>query len=441
MGNILTNALDWLGKIGAATATAYAATGPVDTVPGFDADPYNRTFRESDSWDVSATYTPADMSNAITAADGGDLEAAADICEAQWTDDRVRGTMQTRIDALLGLNNDERLEFETDIEAVRDAARDDWYLSAPETELSKLIRWGLHLGIGFAQRKVLRVKVGKAERWVPRIETWHPRHFSWDHRRGVWTGSGLNAAGEAVTFDVRDDDPHWITFCPYGETRPWAEGTWRAVGLLWLVKTRGLRSWGKHNDLHGSGAMVGKAAAGASPDDRKKFWADLKTMGKNARIVLPDGYELDVLEAEAKTWETYDRAGTKADTGIAIVHLGQPMTTEVAKGAQTGSNSAQRVRQDYLEFDAETLGTWGHDKHLRAWAVWNFGSVDATPWPRYNAKPPLDLQLESATLSTLAGAIDQLEASPPPGFVLDKETLWRRYNIPMIEGAAPKVTE
>lgn len=409
-------------------------------VAPFDAEPDNRTYAEQDSWEVPTTFTPTDLSAALTAADGGDLEAAADICEAQWSDDRIRGTLQTRIDAILGLNNEEKLDFEADREAIRAAAAEDWYISAPETELSKLIRWGLHLGIGFAQRKVLRIRVGRAERWVPRIETWHPRGFKFDHKRGIWTGVGLDRrTGESITFDILPDDPHWVTYCPYGETRPWAEGTWRACGLVWLVKTRGYRAWGKHNDLHGSGALVGKAAAGASPESRKKFWADLKKMARNARIVLPDGYDLEILEAEARTWETYDRASTKADTAIAIIHLGQPMTTEVVKGAQTGSNAAQNVRQDYLEFDVETLSTWGHDKHFRAWAVWNFGDADLAPWPRYNAKPPPDLQLEATTLGALADAIDKLDAKPPDGFELDREVMWRRYNIAMKPAGSGRV--
>jgi phage gp29-like protein len=382
-------------------------------------------FREPSIWsDSTALWTPSQISNALSAADAGILSDAADLCDAQWTDDRIRGTLQTRVNALLGLNNDEKLDFTGDSKRVVKAIREDWWLSAPETELGKLIRWGLHLGIGFAQRKVVKAPSG---RWVPRLNTWNPRHFWQDYLTGLWNTTDRD--GNRI--EIRPDDPHWITFCPYGEERPWAEGTWRACALYWAIKTYGLRAWGKHNDLHGSGSLVGKAAPGANKADRTSFWNDLKSMGRTAKIVLPDGYTLDILEAESKTEETFVKSGERADVAIAIIHLGQPMTTEVPKGAQTGSEGARAVRQDYLEFDAEQLATWVHDRHLPAWAQWNFGDSSLAPWPRFNPSPPVNLQLEANTLAALAGAIEKLSMQAPEGMELDKEAMFYRYNIPL----------
>lgn len=389
----------------------------------------NVLFIESDVWDTTTKWTPGDITTALANADGGTLETAADICDAQWADDRIRGTLQTRVGALLGLNNDEKLEFWSDSARIKKAIAKDWWISAPETELGKLIRWGLHLGVGVAQRKV----VENDGRWIPRLQTWHPRALSFNRSSGLWSIRTADQ-GEIV---IAPDDPHWILFMPYGEGRPWAEGTWRTVGLLWLIKTMGLRAWGKHNELHGSGGLKGKAPSSATPADLQGFWTQLKLMGRNARIVLPEGYELDVLEATGKTWETFPQAVDKADTGIAIVHLGQPMTTEVPKSAQTGADNARAVRQDYLEFDAENLATWAHDKHLPAWAAWNFGDALLAPYPRYNASPPINMQIEASALATLGNALVTIDAfARKQELVIDVRQLLFRYNVPFREMTA-----
>ncbi len=394
-------------------------------------DSADHAYRTPDVWDTTVIWTPGDVTTALQEADSGQLQLAADLCDGQWTDDRARGTMQTRVGALLGLNNDEKLEFASDSARIRKAIKADWWISAPETELGKLIRWGLHLGIGFAQRRVVK----NEGRWVPRLQTWNPRSFTLDLASGLWRTYTRNDG----TVEIRPDDPHWVTFCPYGEDRPWAEGTWRAIALYWLIKTYGLRSWGKHNDVHGSGAIVGKTppigdnqtGVSCSDGDRQKFWADLKSMGRNARIVLPEGYSIEILEAKAATEDTFVKSGERADTAIAIVHLGQPMTTEIKGSPQTGADNARAVRQDYLEFDAEQLSTWVHDRHLPAWAAWNFSDANLAPWPRFNANPPVNLQLEANTLVALGNALEKLRTVAPEGQDVDTETMFYRYNIPL----------
>jgi phage gp29-like protein len=383
---------------------------------------WNALRQEEGAWDTTTSWTPTDVTTAISNADLGELETAADICDSQWSDDRIRGTLQTRVAALLGLNNDEKLEFSSESVRISKAIAKDWWISAPESELFKLIRWGLHLGVGVAQRRV----VESDGRWVPRLETWHPRALTYSQRTQRWSIRTYEG-----TIEIDPADPSWVMFLPYGSSRPWGEGTWKSCSLYWLIKTSGLRSWAKHNELHGSGGLKGKAPASASPQDLQSFWAQLKAMGRNARIVLPDGYDISVLEAAAATWNTFPAAIDKADTGIAIIHLGQPMTTEVPKSAQTGADNARAVRQDYLEFDAENLSTWMHDRHLPAWAEWNFGSASLAPWGRFNVSPPINLQIEANTLAALGGAIEKLNAVAPTGWAVDSEVMFKRYNVPL----------
>ena len=379
----------------------------------------NLLLHEPSQWDASTAWYPGDVEAALGTADGGYLEGAADIFDAMLRDDRIFGVVKTRVGALLGLNNSEKLSFETSQARVEKAIKVDLWDSCQEPELGKLIKWGLFLGVGYG--RALPVK--QAGRWVRKLRAWHPRFLSFAHQSQkwqVWTR-------ENGTVTIEPDDETWTFFLPYGQTRPWAEGCWLAAGLLWLVKLHALRGWGKHNEQHGSGAKVGKAPQGAKEADRRKFWSDLKIMARSASIVLPYGYELEQLEATARTWETFADAERSANAGLSIVVLGQPLTTEVPNAANTGATAASKVRQDYLEFDAGQVSTWAHE-YLGPWANWNFSAYDQAPWLVFDTAPPEDRAKEASTINTLGDGIAKLLGVEPG---VDVRALLERFGIPL----------
>lgn len=378
--------------------------------------------------DAGREWTLDAFSSALATADGGQLEYAADLCDSMWGDSRIRGVLTTRINALLGYNNDESLEFKADAVKVRKAIEEDWYAALPEPELSKLIRWGLLLGIGFAYRKVIQ----KNGRWIPRIKVWHPRCFVWDFQLRRWKGY----AADGKQFVIEPDDPNWVLFQPFGESRPWAEGLWRTLALYWLIANRGWRSWGKHNDVHGSAGLIGRLPEGETTksEGAQRFFRDLQALAKNARIVLAHGYELELLEAAANTWNTFESAISKAETAMAITVLGQPLTTEVPNAVQTGATAAIGVRQDYLEFDAEQTSTWAHDCMFPIWALWNFGNEELSPWPKYKVKPKEDLTALATRLNGASDAITKLLAAFREQ--IDFKALLETFNIPVKAGAS-----
>ena len=372
---------------------------------------------------TNVEWKPADLLRALTDADSGDLTLASDLCDAMVADDRVRGVLQTRVMAILGLNGDATLSFDCPSVRMRKAIERDWYASAPEAELSKLIRRALLLGLSVAQREV----VEHDGRWIPRIVPWDTRNvqFDWTRRKYI--------THDAAWKEQLIEGDQWVMMLPYGKSRPWAEGAWRAVAIYWLAKYHSIRNWARHNDLHGSGMVVGHLPEGTptKSDGAKKFWTDLKALARNARIVLPAGYTLEILEAQARTWETFPKLIEKADTGIAIVLLGQPLTTEVPDAIRTGATAASGVRQDYLEFDVQWLSTWAHDVHLPAWVSWNFGVGVEPPWLIYQTDPPLDLELIARTMGTLADSIMKLQSVTPKGYELDTAVLFEQWKIPV----------
>lgn len=372
-------------------------------------------------------WKPADIDTALTNADGGDLQLASDLCDAMEADDRVRGVLATRVNALLGLNGDGTLTFDC-ADNVRDAIEVDWYRSAPEDELGRLMRRALLLGVGIAQREVLSMD----SRWVPVLRPWDTRYTSWSWMKRRF--ESYDATG--VSFDIDPTDPQWVLMTPYGASRPWAQGAWRALAILWLAKQHSIRDWARHNSLHGSGMITGKLPEGVASNTAgaKKFWSDLKAISRNARIVLPAGYTVEVLEAQARTWESFPKLIETANTGIAVVLLGQPLTTEVPNAIRTGANAASGVRQDYLEFDAQWLSTWAHEVHLPAWTRWNFGEQERTPWLEYHTDPPTDLAVMASTIGALGDSIAKLQAVAPSGFRIDTKALFEKWGIPLVQG-------
>lgn len=344
-----------------------------------------------------------------------------------WSDDRIHGVISTRLNAIFGLNDEDGLSFESNRSTIRKAIEKDWYKSAPETELKRLYRWGLLLGIGVAWRTVVKVE---DKRWVPVLKAWHPRFLQMNFTTMKW--ELVDDTGKTWVVDPKKD-PNWVLFHPYGEQRPWFEGLWKPLSLLWLVKNHAQRTWARHNDLYGimtAGLPEGKSTKDA---DSRSFWTSIQSLGRNARILLPHGYTLDTLEVGANTWETFPQTIEKMDTGMAITVMGNPLTTEVRDSVQTGANAASAVRQDYLEFDAEVLSTWAHDVHLPAWAEWNFGDSGLAPYLVYKTEPSEDVSRTANTWKMLGESLALLKQWEPEGKQIDLEQVFERFRVPVMK--------
>jgi phage gp29-like protein len=365
------------------------------------ARPERKTYREG--WGRRLVdWTNADLKTARYLADGGTLSYAAELVDELRADSRVAGVLPQRVNGLLGL----QLTFEASGDGRRRGravraleADEDWWQIAPEHELADLQTWGLLLGVGLAELVWTTNERGRA---IPRLKVWDPRwlRYEWTTRR--W----LLRTDDQGDIEIVPGGGKWVIYTPYGASRPWAKGLWRALARWWLLKTFALDDWARHGEMHGSPIRVGLAPEGSQPEDREKFAADLAEIGRDTSIVPPPGYTMELLEAEAKTWEQFPKQIETANAELSILLVGQNLTSEVTGGSFAAAKIHENVRDDLVRFDAEALATCLNEQVLRWWAEFNFGDARLAPWPNWDTAPPAPPMAPSAPTNSTDPAED-----------------------------------
>lgn len=377
--------------------------------------PDNTVYREP-STRVLQDWTPAMLRSALTLADAGTLRMAADLCEALKGDGRVRAALGQRTLGLLRLP----LEFDA-AKQVEKAIGEDWYEAFPEHELAQLHDWGTLLGVGLGE---LVWKKSGSGRDIPRLKVWHPRwlRFDWPTREWMLTVDG----GSEI--QVTAGDGRWILYTPGGANRPWVNGAWRAVARAWLLKTYSVGDWARYDEVHGAPQRVATAPQDASKEKRKEVAADIAEMGADTAIALPAGYDLKLVEATSRSWETFRESIGWACTEIAIAILGQNLTTEVQGGSYAAAGVHGKVAQHLVEADAETESTAIREQALSWWAQYNFGLRDLAPWPRRKTEQPED---KKATADAQRATAEAIKALRDAGLDVDAEAMAEKAGVPL----------
>ncbi len=372
-------------------------------------------------------WTPNRVQRARNTADGGSLLELADLVETMFTDDRISGVLDTRTHGLLGLP----MEFsggQKDASAALQGKPDEpgeWWKMHDESELSKLLSWGLMLGVGLAQRIELPRLIGQPHRY--KLETWSPRWLQYFHYPS--DGVHWKVITEEGFEPIVAGDGQWILFTPYGERRPWGEGRWRALAFPWLIKHFAAEDRANYSEVLGSPIRKGTTGEGGTEAQRSRFLSQLRNMGKSSSFVLPKGWDLSLLEATGKSYEIYEGAIKDANEAIAIVLAGQIVTTEGTSGFSSG-NIHDAIKQDLIRFDAQRLSTCLRAQSLEPWAWMNYGSYSAAPWPQWETAKPADTTEEATGLAALGDAVTKLDAAlKPHGLAVDVEKLVAEYDI------------
>lgn len=385
--------------------------------------PVATTDRELQYRQISDGWTPSLVKAAYAQAEGGSLMLLADLVETMFTDDRINGVLKTRTHGLLGLP----LHFEGgSAEQQAELSGGLWDDMVDEAEAARLQAWGLVLGIGLGQRVPVPRLVGEPQKY--RLQTWSPRWLYYDqsgYSGSTWrvnTRRGTNPVIPGV---------QWVIYTPYGSNRPWSYGEWRALAFPWLLKHFALEDRANHSEVMGTPTRVGNAPQGASERMRNQFQSQIKSLGRNGVLVLPEGWDYQIKEATGRTWQIYSEGITWADSAITIVLAGQIVTTEGSQGFASG-NVQDQIKGDLIRFDAKALGKCLSKQFLSPWSFANTGSYDC-PYPCWNTERPVNLMNLATTYQTLGNGVVALDtAGKTEGIHVDTKSLWDKNGIPWL---------
>lgn len=343
-------------------------------------------------------WAPRDIRHALEACSTGNLSRIADLAKDIGRDDRVRGVLSTRTLGMLGL------PF-----SWEGAEPEDWYALAPEAELNKLLAWGLLLGVGIAYVHP-----------NGQLTAWHPHWTRYDWTADQW----YVQIGSGEERPITPGDGSWILYMPYGEIEPWNEGLWTALAIPWLIKRYALHDRARASEVFGSAMIVGSASEGSTEDQRRKWLGELEALSRSSRLVLPDGYSLDLLEAQGQTSRIYDSAQKWADEAITICIAGQIVTTEGQSGFSRGDVHAA-IAASLLSFGAETFSTCLHEQYIRP--VWQLDS-----YPIWDTESPDRALQRAQTVQAFGTAVTTANAGLASyGQRVDAPLMAERAGIPL----------
>jgi phage gp29-like protein len=383
---------------------------------------------------VLSSFSAFDTVGAVRAAlnelEEGVFQRSAQLVDRMGRDDRIRAALETRIRGLLGqpLSFEEQGDKRRKSALVRELDERFWTF-APESEVGQLLRWGLTIGVGLAENVWER----GPRRWEPRLKVWHPEHLRWD-----WTKRRFVVSTQDGDLTIEPGDPKWVVFEPFG-TRGWMHGLVRALAIPWLVRQWAYRDWARYSEVHGLPIRKAVVPSNASDADKTRFFDSLKRLGSESTVLAPAGqtaqdaaFDLELVEAEANTWEGFDRLIGRTESSISIAVLGQNLTTEVQGGSRAAAEVHDRVRNDLVESDGEQLATCLHVQVLQPWAEFNYGSGDDAPWPCWETEPPIDTKARADTLNAAADALNKFRTGGVP---VDVQEYADEFELELIDGA------
>ena len=297
-------------------------------------------------------------------------------------DDQCKATFQQRRDAVKSAE----LVVEAGGKRAIDKKAADWMREMLATlsfdDITDKMLWGIWYG--YAVSEMLYDTDGRYIT-VSDVRVRQRQRFLFDENRGLWlrrqTGDELMPERKFWTFSTgadHDDDPYGLGLAHY---------------CYWPVffKRNDIKFWLVFQEKFAAPTIVGKAPAGQFDDDirRAKILSQLRSFASDTAILVPDGIEVDLLEATRTGSTSYKEMCDAMDAAIAKIVLSQTMTTDNGS-SRSQAQVHEGVRDMVVKSDADLLcGSW--NRGPGAWLTeWNFPGA-AVPKVWRNTEPPEDM--------------------------------------------------
>lgn len=391
----------------------------------------------------------------------GYFQRSALLVDEMLTDDRIAGVLDTRIGGLLCADltfkpADDRkksMKLARILGGSDESDSDGEWLRILDSETARqLLKWRIMMGFAIGEK----CWVTEDGTWRPRIVVWHPRHAYWNWglrcfqlmTSGPDPAAPFVAQGSEWMIDlprVDRDNTRESKWFVWGSPYSWMGGAVRALGPKFIDRTWNERDWARYCEKHGMAIMEGKVPSGTDVEEKARFMMDLSNLGNEPTIITPQAptgeasYGFQLHEATARTWETYKARKEALDTDIAILLLGQNLTTEAVSGSGTLAGSVhENIRLDKKRQDAE-LFRQVREQVLIPWAYYNVTAPSwekaeaLAPYPHPQIAPPDDEESEGNALKLLGEACSALSSAYSP---VDKRAILEAHGVPIDEDAA-----
>lgn len=144
--------------------------------------------------------------------------------------------------------------------------------------------------------------------------------------------------------------------------------------LYWPVffKRAGMRFWLIFLDRFGQPTAKGTYPANATPEEKSKLLRALSAVHTDSGIIVPDGMQVELIEAARSGTGDYTELYDRMDRAIAKVVLGQVASTEGTPGKLGNDDVQGDVRLDLVKADADLICESFNRTIVRWLCDWNF---------------------------------------------------------------------
>lgn len=360
---------------------------------------------------------------ALLAADGGRMELAADLTRAAMSENGyARGILADLTHGLWALQKS-FIGSREQIAALDDTPESvgQWRKMFPEPDAIRLEAWGITLGVGVGQ-----MRRRYSDTWRPTVDypispdeaadgswkvkpvrpvgaldyrvlrTWDPkylRHQWWDETWWLMTADG--------EIRLTPNEGEWLLYTPYGETKPWEYGAWRALTLAFVLARDATFDRARHAEVLAP-VRVGKVPQGTTERQRQKFLRLIREMQRMQVFVLPPGLEYSIVESSGRVTQLYKEILEWSERDFAMI-TGAITTATGSPGFSKG-DVQERFTRSILGAFASSLSTCLHDGGLVPWAETNYGTAEAAR-AEFNTEAPEDKLKRAQTLDTAGKAL------------------------------------
>lgn len=193
-------------------------------------------------------------------------------------------------------------------------------------------------------------------------------------------------------YDPMPDRKFWTfnTGSDHGDN-PYGIGLGHYIYWPVFFKRNGIKFWLVFLEKFGMPTVVGTLPAGAKNDveTRKKLLAAMRAVAVDSGVVVPEGAEVQLLEATRGGAGTYEEMKSAMDAAIAKVILSQTMTTDNGS-SRSQSETHAGVRDMVVKADADLVCSSFNQTIVKWWTEYNFPGV-TTPVVYRVTTPPEDL--------------------------------------------------
>ena len=189
----------------------------------------------------------------------------------------------------------------------------------------------------------------------------------------------------------------------------------------WFMR-EGWKFWAAYLERFGSPLIRATVPPGTKPSDKAALERVIESIQDRTGIVVPEGFALEYVEATRGGVASYREFIEEQKEAIAIVVLGQTLTTYVgSRGSQALGTVHQTTKQDIVAADAEAMATVVNEQIVRRLVDANYAHVGRYPVWTWQMSSVSDLEAFARVIVRLRGS----------GIDVPTEWVYRTFGIPL----------